>query len=73
MLITAARAIGTAAGTIAATVGVQETHSTSTSQPKAVKGRLQAKHKSRLPRRQKKALHKAELNATKKSAAKLVT
>ena len=52
VLVTAAKKIGTAAGTIAAAVGV-----TLPSKPK--KPKLAKKNKSRLPRRQKKAAQKS--------------
>ena len=53
ILATAAKAIGTAAGKIAALAGVAP------SPPKVKKPKLQKKNKSRLPRRQKKARQKA--------------
>jgi hypothetical protein len=53
MLVEAAKAVGTAAGKVAAAVGVTA--------PKRVKvPQLKKKNKSRLPRRQKKALQKAD-------------
>ena len=53
VLATAAKAIGTAAGKIAALAGVAP------SPPKLKIPKLQKKNKSRLPRRQKKARQKA--------------
>ncbi|HEY1495478.1 MAG TPA: hypothetical protein VGF49_13090 [Candidatus Solibacter sp.] len=56
ILETAAKTLGTAAGKIAAAVGV-----TADKKPAKVKiPKLASKNKSRLPRKQKKALKKAE-------------
>ena len=56
ILETAAKTLGTAAGKIAAAVGVKAP--TPPAKPKVPK--LASKNKSRLPRKQKKALKKAE-------------
>jgi hypothetical protein len=55
-LVAAAKTIGTAAGKIASLGGVEPSPPRSPAKPKPQK--LQKKNKSRLPRRQKKALRK---------------
>jgi hypothetical protein len=60
ILVAAAKTVGAAAGKIAALAGVAEPAPTP-AKPKAIKPmKLQKKNKSRLPRRQKKALRKAQ-------------
>ena len=54
VLIAAAKSIGSAAGTVAAAVGV-----TAKTPPKPKVLKLEKKNKSRLPRKQKKAARKA--------------
>jgi hypothetical protein len=56
LLVSTAKALGTAAGKIAAMVGATPE---GTSAKQSAKGRLPKKNKSRLPRRQKKAQRKA--------------
>jgi hypothetical protein len=63
VLVTAAKSIGAAAGTIAAAVGI-----TAPQKPKATK--LLNKNKSRLPRRQKKAAKKVATRAKRAAALK---
>lgn len=55
LLVSTAKALGTAAGKIAAMVGATPEEP---APKKSVKGRLPKKSKSRLPRRQKKAQRK---------------
>lgn len=57
-LVAAAEKVGAAAGKVAAMVGVKAPA------PRAKKGKLQAKHKQRLPRRQKKAQQKLHRSGT---------
>jgi hypothetical protein len=59
LLAAAARAIGTVAGAVVSTVGAHE-HAPAARASKAVKGKLPKKNKSRLPRRQKKAMRPKE-------------
>jgi hypothetical protein len=61
-LVPAAKAVGSAAETVAASVGVQEAPARKVS-TKPVRTKLQPKNKSRMPRRQKKALQKAAFKA----------
>ncbi len=67
LLVTAAKAIGSAAGTVAASVGIHEAPASIVT-AKPARAKLAPKNKSRMPRRQKKALHKARINGQKKSA-----
>lgn len=69
VLVAAAKAIGAAAGTVASAVGVHEepVHKQAAAAP--ARGKLAPSHKTRMPRRRKKALHKAGLNAQKKAVA----
>jgi len=57
-LVAAAEAVGAAAGKVAAMVGVTAERPNTPPTPKI--GKLKPKNKSRLPRRQKKALQKAK-------------
>jgi len=59
-LVSAAKTIGKAAGTIAAASGLMPKGE---SQPKKSKGRLAPKNKARLPRRQKKAQKKSRADS----------
>ena len=56
LLVTTAKAIGTAAGKLASAAGIE-----GEPRARATKGKLPKKHKSRLPRRQKKAQKKATM------------
>jgi hypothetical protein len=56
LLIAAVKAIGTAAGLVASALGVHDEATPPASAAPARKGKLAPKHKSRLPRRVKKAL-----------------
>jgi hypothetical protein len=58
MLVTAAKSIGTAAGKVAAAVGITTPTPAKTKKPKVA--RLAKKNKARLPRKQKKAAKKAK-------------
>jgi hypothetical protein len=58
MLVEAAKAIGTAAGKVAAAVGITTPARAKTAKPKPA--RLVKKNKARLPRKQKKAAKKAK-------------
>jgi hypothetical protein len=60
ILKTAARAVGSAAGAVAAAAGI---HGTSRAAGQTNNGRLPKKNKSRLPRRVKKAQQHAHNNA----------
>jgi hypothetical protein len=62
LLVSAAKKIGKAAGTVAAASGLAPT-SNAESQQKKNKGRLAPKNKARLPRRQKKAQKKRARSA----------
>ncbi len=61
-LVAAAEAVGAAAGKVAAMVGVTAERPNTPPTPKI--GKLKPKNKSRLPRRQKKALQKAKAAAS---------
>jgi hypothetical protein len=58
-IVTAARAIGSAAGSVAAVVGIHEQALRPTAAPPAKNGRFPKKNKARLPRLQKKRALKA--------------
>ncbi|HWE48531.1 MAG TPA: hypothetical protein VG273_02005 [Bryobacteraceae bacterium] len=67
ILKTVAKAVGTAAGAVAHVAGVAAPHTSPPAQSAAKAGRLLPKHKSRLPRKAKKAL---KANAEKKAVAR---
>jgi hypothetical protein len=64
-LVTAAKVIGTAAATVASTLGVHEATPPRTPPAKPAFGKLLKKNKTRLPRREKKALRRREQAASK--------
>jgi hypothetical protein len=57
VLVTAAKGLGAVAGKVAALAGVKGEHATQPAKPKIPK--LASKNKTRLPRKQKKAMKKA--------------
>jgi hypothetical protein len=66
ILVATAKAIGKAAGTMASTVGHHKAPALSASAPevqKSKRGKLPKRVKTRLPRREKKALGKAQLRS----------
>jgi hypothetical protein len=69
LLAATARVIGKAAGAVASTVGVRENIPASSTAPVSKPGKLPNRNKTRLPRRDKKALQKKQLATQKRSSA----